>query len=74
MIREWNLKSGSVGSVGSGRLLPAVRTLYSRLPETYHLKLQDLQHILFSLGYTDYLADEAEAAAAVEVADPMMVL
>jgi hypothetical protein len=44
-------------------MLAAVRDLYSRLPETYFL-----QHVLFSLGYTDDLADEAEIAAAVEVA------
>lgn len=49
-------------------LLPAIRELYSHLPETYLLKLWKLQHLLFSLGYTDELADEAEIAAAVEVA------
>jgi hypothetical protein len=48
-------------------LLPAVRDLYSRLPETYHLKPWELQHVLFSLGYTDDLADEEEIVAAVEV-------
>ena len=50
------------------QLLPAIRDLYSRLPETYHLEPWELQHVLFSLGYTDDLADEAEIAAAVEVA------
>jgi hypothetical protein len=54
--------------VNSAQLLPALRDLYSRLPETYHLQLWELQHVLFSLGYTDDLADEAEIAAAVEVA------
>ncbi len=49
-------------------LLPALRELYSRLPETYHLEPWELQHVLFSLGYTDDLADEAQIAAAVEVA------
>jgi hypothetical protein len=51
-------------------LLPAVRDLYSRLPETYHLQPWELAHVLFSLGYTDDPAklDEAEIAAAVEVA------
>lgn len=49
-------------------LLPAVRDLYSRLPETYVLEPWELAHVLFSLGYTDDLADEAEIAAAVEVA------
>jgi hypothetical protein len=54
--------------VRSAQLLPAVRELYSRLPETYVLEPWELQHVLFSLGYTDALADEAEVAAAVEVA------
>jgi hypothetical protein len=54
--------------VNSAQLLPAIRRLYSRLPETYHLEPWELQHILFSLGYTDDLADEAEISAAVEVA------
>ena len=52
----------------SAQLLPAVRDLYSRLPETYVLEPWEMQHVLFSLGYTDDLADEAEVAAAVEVA------
>ncbi len=50
------------------QLLPAVRELYSRLPEMYYRQPWELQHALFSLGYTDDLADEAEIAAAVEVA------
>ena len=50
------------------QLLPALRDLYSRLPETYHLQPWELVHVLYSLGYTDDLADEAEIAAAVEVA------
>jgi hypothetical protein len=54
--------------VSAAQLLPAIRDLYSRLPETYHLEPWELQHVLFSLGYTDDLADEAEIAAAVEVA------
>jgi len=54
--------------VNAVQLLPAVRELYSRLPETYVLEPWELQHVLFSLGYTDGLADEAEIAAAVEVA------
>jgi hypothetical protein len=54
--------------VSAGQLLPAVRELYSRLPETYYLEPWELQHVLFSLGYTDDLADEAQIAAAVEVA------
>jgi hypothetical protein len=48
-------------------LLPKVRELYSR-PESYPLEPRELQHALFSLGYTSGLADEAEIAAALEVA------
>ncbi len=54
--------------MNAAQLLPAVRDLYSRLPETYVLEPWELVHVLFSLGYTDDLADEAEVAAAVEVA------
>jgi hypothetical protein len=54
--------------VNAAQLVPALRDLYSRLPEMYHRELWELQHVLFSLGYTDDLADEAEIAAAVEVA------
>ena len=50
------------------QLLPALRDLYSRLPEMYHRQPWELQHVLYSLGYTDDLADEAEIVAAVEVA------
>jgi hypothetical protein len=48
--------------------LASVRELYSRLPETRCLEAWELQHVLFSLGYTDGLADEGEIAAAIEVA------
>jgi hypothetical protein len=68
MTRGKNLKSGSVGSVGSAELPPAIRDLYSRQPEYLHHEPWELQHVLFSLGYIDDLADEAEIAAAVEVA------
>ena len=54
--------------MNTAQLLPAIRDLYSRLPETYHLQPWELQHVLFSLGYTDELADETEIAAAAEVA------
>ena len=57
-----------MGTVNSAQLLPAIRDLYSRLPETYRLEPWELQHVLFSLGYTDDLAGEAQIAAAVEVA------
>ncbi len=49
-------------------LLPAVRDLYSRYPEAFYLEPWELQSLLWSLSYTDDLADEAEIAAAVEVA------
>jgi len=49
-------------------LLASVRELYSRRPETRFLEPCELQHVLFSLGYTDDLAEEAEIAAAIEVA------
>jgi hypothetical protein len=54
--------------VNSVQLRPALRDLYSRLPEMYFRQPWELQHVLFSLGYTDDLAAEAEIAAAVEVA------
>jgi hypothetical protein len=50
------------------QLLPALRDLYSRLHEMYFHQPWELQHVLFSLGYTDDLVDEAQIAAAVEVA------
>ena len=49
-------------------LLASVREVYSRLPETYYREPWEMQHVLFSLGYTDDLAEEAEFSAAVEVA------
>ena len=50
------------------QLLPAIRDVYSRLPETHILEPWEQQHVLLSLGYVDDLADEAEIAVAVEVA------
>jgi hypothetical protein len=54
--------------VNSAPLLPAVRDLYLMVPETYILEPWELQHVPFSLGYADDLAEEAVIAAAVEVA------
>ena len=54
--------------MNAAQLLPALRDLYSRLPEMYFRQPWELQHVLYSLGYVDDLADEAEIAAAVEVA------
>ena len=53
--------------MSAAQLLPALRDLYSRLPEMYYRQPWELQHVLFSLGYTDDLAAEAEIATAVEV-------
>jgi len=50
------------GAVNAAQLLPSLRDLYSGLPETYHLQPWELQHVLFSLGYVEDLADEAEIA------------
>ena len=49
-------------------LLASVRDLYSRRPETRFREPWELQHILYSLGYTNGLVCEAEIAAAIEVA------
>jgi hypothetical protein len=68
MTRESNLKSGSVGSVGSAELLLAIRNLYSRHPEYFLHEPWELVHVLYSLNYTDDLVDEKEIAATVEVA------
>ena len=54
--------------MNAAQLLPSLRDLYSRLPEMYYRQPWELQHVLFSLGYTDDLVDEAEITAAVEVA------
>ena len=48
-------------------LLAAIREVYSRLPETYYRESWKLQHLLFSLGYTDDLADETQIATAIKV-------
>lgn len=49
-------------------VLPMLRELYSRRPETRDLEPWELQHILYSLGYCDALIPEALISAAVEVA------
>jgi hypothetical protein len=54
--------------VNAAQLLPAIRDLYSRLPEMYFRQPWELQMILYSLNYSDELEDEGEIAAAVEVA------
>jgi hypothetical protein len=54
--------------VNSTQLLPAIRDLYSKHPETYGLEPWELQSALFVLGYTEDLAGEPKIAAAVEAA------
>jgi hypothetical protein len=54
--------------VNSAQLLPAIRELHSRHREYFHHEPWERVHVLYSLNYTDDLADEAEIAAAVEVA------
>jgi hypothetical protein len=56
------------GALNSAQLLSAIRDLYSRNPEYWHLQPWELQWLLFALGYSDELEDETEIAAAVEVA------
>jgi hypothetical protein len=48
--------------------VPAIRDLYTRLPEFRCLRAWELQTVLWSLNYTNELEDEDEIAAAVEVA------
>jgi hypothetical protein len=66
-----SLRNGAWGAHPGGilvNLLPALRDLYSRLPEMYHLQPWELQWVLYALNYTDELEDEAEISAAVKVA------
>jgi hypothetical protein len=49
MNHERKLKSGSVGSVGSAPLLPTIRDLYWKLPESYVLEPWELVHVLYPL-------------------------
>ena len=52
----------------SSEIVPLLRELYSRRPEARYLEPYELQSLLWSLNYTDELLDEAEIAAAIEVA------
>jgi hypothetical protein len=49
-------------------LLASTREVYSSLPETLCLEPRELQHVLYSLNYTNSLAEEAEIAAAIKAA------
>jgi hypothetical protein len=57
-----------VGRTVSARLLPALRDLCSKHPEYRYHEPWELQHVLWSLGHTEDLEDEAEIGAAAEVA------
>jgi len=64
VVRVGNLKSGSVGSVGSALLLPAVRDLHSRPPKTYLLKLgRNYPECLENLRVLDEHEEAAHGAA-----------
>jgi hypothetical protein len=54
--------------VNAWELLPLIRELFSRRPEYRYHAAWELQWILYALHYSDELEDEAEIAAAVEVA------
>ena len=54
--------------MNSAEILPCLRGLYSRLPETYGLQPYELQWVLCALRYTNELEAEGEIAAAVEAA------
>jgi hypothetical protein len=54
--------------VTSWELLPLVRELFSRTPEYRDWEAWEQQWLLFALGYSDELEDEAEIAAARKVA------
>jgi hypothetical protein len=56
------------GVVNAAEPLPALRDLYSRHPEFRCLLAWELQHVLWSLGYTNTLEDEDAIAAAADVA------
>jgi hypothetical protein len=55
-------------AVNSVQLLPIIREFYSRRPEYFHHEPWELVHVLYSLNYTDDLADEAAIATAAELA------
>jgi hypothetical protein len=48
--------------------LPLLRDLFSRHPEFLYRQAWELQWLLFALGYTNGLEDEAAIGAAAEVA------
>jgi hypothetical protein len=52
----------------SCEVLPMLRELFSRRPETRCLQPWELQSLLFSLRYANGLVNEGDIAAAIEVA------
>jgi hypothetical protein len=54
--------------VTAWELLPLLRDLFSRSPQHRYLEPWELQHVLWSLGYVEDLADEGEIEAARVVA------
>jgi hypothetical protein len=52
----------------SCEVLPMLRELFSRRPETRCLEPWELQSLLFSLRYANGLVNEGDIAAAIEVA------
>jgi len=52
----------------SHEILPMLRELFSRRPEARYMEAWELQSLLFLLRYTSELVNEAEIAAAIEVA------
>jgi hypothetical protein len=69
--RSWPAKRSSAKG-GYRELRPAPPghpgSLLEASGNLHRLEPWELQHVLFSLGYTDDLAGEAQIAAAVEVA------
>jgi hypothetical protein len=49
--------------VNSTHLLPAIREIYSRRPEYFSHEPWELVHVLYSLNYTDDLAEPTGANA-----------
>jgi hypothetical protein len=61
-------------TVNTVQMVPALRDLYSKQPEYWHHEPWELQHVLFSVGYSDDLADEAAIDAATWVAQEDVLL
>jgi hypothetical protein len=53
---------------GSDNVLSMARDLYSKHPEMQNLEAWEVQHVLWTLNYTDELIAEGAIAAIIEVA------